>query len=81
MLTIYDEAGEYYMKQNKEKALKIMTESQILDRLEASRKQAEQGMVMDADEAVRNLKAKYRLQSQYYTTATPILHQIQKKLC
>ena len=61
LLTIYDLTRRFYMKNNKGVKLKVMTEVQMRDRLDSSRKQASEGMVIDADVAVSKLRAKYGL--------------------
>ena len=38
-----------------------LTEHELLDKLEKSRKHAEQGMFQDADEVVRDMRVKYGL--------------------
>ena len=49
-----------YIKQNKDVELKVMTE-EILDKLDTSRKHADEGRVMDADVAISKLRVKYGL--------------------
>ena len=50
-----------YIKQNKEVELKVLTEEAILDKLDKSRKHADEGRVLDADVAISKLKVKYGL--------------------
>ncbi len=40
---------------------KALTEAELLAKLESSREQAAQGMIRDADEVVRSMRAKYGL--------------------
>lgn len=61
LLTIYDLTRRLYIKQNKDVELKVMTEEEILDKLDTSRKHADEGRVMDADVAVSKLREKYGL--------------------
>lgn len=61
LLTIYDLTRKFYIKNNKGAELNAMTEAQILERLDSSRKQASEGRVIDADVAVSKLRKKYGL--------------------
>lgn len=61
LLTIHDFTRRLYIKQNKDVELKVMTEEEILDKLDTSRKHADEGRVMDADVAVSKLREKYGL--------------------
>lgn len=61
LLTIHDMARRFYMKQAIQNPLEPMTEQQMLDKLAASRKHAEEGRVMDADVAISKIKEKYGL--------------------
>lgn len=61
LLTIYDLTRRLYIKQNKDIEFKVMTEAEMIDKLDTSRKHAEEGMVMDADVAISKLRAKYGL--------------------
>lgn len=61
LLTIYDLTRRLYIKQNKDIELKVMTEEEMIDKLDTSRKHAEEGRVMDADVAISKLRIKYGL--------------------
>lgn len=61
LLTIYDLTRRLYIKQNKDIEFKVMTEAEMIDKLDISRKHAEEGMVMDADVAISKLRVKYGL--------------------
>lgn len=61
LLTIYDLTRRLYTKQNKDIEFKVMTEAEMIDKLDTSRKHAEEGMVMDADVAISKLRVKYGL--------------------
>lgn len=61
LLTIYDLTRRLYIKQNKDIEFKVMTEAEMIDKLDTSRKHAEEGMVMDADVAISKLRVKYGL--------------------
>ena len=61
LLTIYDLTRRLYIKKGKDMELKAMTEEEMLDKLDASRKHADEGRVMDADVAISKLRVKYGL--------------------
>jgi len=61
LLTIYDLTRRLYNKQNKDIELKAMAEKEILDKLDISRRHAEEGRVMDADVAISKMRVKYGL--------------------
>lgn len=61
LLTIYDLTRRLHIKQNKDIEFKVMTEAEMIDKLDTSRKHAEEGMVMDADVAISKLRVKYGL--------------------
>ena len=61
LLTIHDLTRRLYIKQNKDVDLKVMTEEEIFDKLDKSRKYADEGRVLDADVAISKLRVKYGL--------------------
>lgn len=61
LLTIYDLTRRFYIKQKKTAEVEAMTEEQILEKLETSRRHTAEGRVMDADVAISKLRMKYGL--------------------
>ena len=61
LLAIHDLTRRLYINQNKDVELKVMTEEEILDKLDVSRKHADEGRVIDADVAISKLRVKYGL--------------------
>lgn len=52
---------KYKKKQNKGTELETMTEDQVLEKLDAVKKHAGEGRIMDADLAISKLRTKYGL--------------------
>lgn len=61
LLAIHDMTRRFFIKHTAQNPLEPMTEQQMLEKLEVSRKHAEEGKMMDADVAISRIREKYGL--------------------